>query len=471
MLRFLFAITRNPLSLVGTALTTASAALFVTLYVIELIGFQGGPYLGIITFIALPSMFVLGLLLIPVGMWVRRRRLARADGRAKVDFPVIDLNRGTARRNVVIFGAATLVNFAILAVATYKGVEFSDSNAFCGQTCHSVMAPEYTAYQRSPHSRVHCVDCHIGPGADWFVKSKMSGAWQVVSTALDLYPRPIPTPVHNLRPARDTCEQCHWPTKFHGDRLEVVTRYSEDEANTPLTTVMLLKVGGIQGREAKGIHWHVDPELQIRYKSDESRETITVVEMSRNGEEPTVYYPGGEEPEGGAEGFEGEWRVMDCVDCHNRPTHIYGLPNTELDDALVNGRVDPTLPFFKREGMKLLQQEWASHEEAREAIPTALQRFYEKEFPEVASTRASTVTAAGTELARIWTTNVHPDMNIDWGTYPDHIGHESYPGCFRCHDGDHATADGEYISGDCETCHSLLAWEEEDPEILAELQP
>jgi nitrate/TMAO reductase-like tetraheme cytochrome c subunit len=172
---------------------------------------------------------------------------------------VIDLNVGRTRTLLLLFMALTLVNVVILAVSTYKAVEVMDSTKFCGQACHSVMAPEFTTYQRSPHSRVACVECHIGPGAGWFVKSKLSGSWQLISVSLDLYPRPIPTPVHNLRPARDTCEQCHWPNKFVGDRLKVITRFRDDEANTPEKTVLLLRVGGMQGRESKGIHWHVDP--------------------------------------------------------------------------------------------------------------------------------------------------------------------------------------------------------------------
>ena len=136
-----------------------------------------------------------------------------------------------------------------------------DSTQFCGGTCHTVMTPEFTTYQRSPHSRVKCTECHIGSGADWFVKSKLSGSWQLVSVALDLYPRPIPTPVENLRPARETCEQCHWPTRFVGERLRFFNRFAEDEKQTEKKTVLLMKIGGGETGRAHGIHWHVDPDL------------------------------------------------------------------------------------------------------------------------------------------------------------------------------------------------------------------
>ena len=467
MTKFLMLLTRHPVSLIGSAITTASGMLFLILFGMSLSGFQAGPYIGILAFMVIPGFFVFGLVLIPTGVWLDRRRRRRQAETAEGPFPVLDLNREAARRGVLLFVAATVVNIGIVAVATYKGVEVMDSTAFCGQACHSVMAPEFTTYGRSPHARVKCVECHIGPGADWFVKSKLSGSWQVVSVAFDLYPRPIPTPVHNLRPARETCEQCHWPDKFVGDRLKVITRYQEDETNTPLKTVLLLRVGGVQGRASHGIHWHVDPNIRIRYTSDETRETIHAVELTTpDGKTATFLEEGAEAP-----GPDAQWRVMDCIDCHNRPTHIYRLPGNELDSALEAGRIDASLPFVKREGLRLLKTEWASHDEARTRIPAELQAFYEQQYPEVAKDKAEDIARAGRQVATIWTTNVWPSMNITWGTYPSHIGHQDYPGCFRCHDESHTDAAGDTIPQDCDTCHSLLAMEEESPAILKELNP
>ena len=460
---FLYAITRNAISLAGAALTTAAAISFVLLFVGESLGVGGGPYLGIVTFVILPAVFVFGLLLIPTGIaWQRRRvRRAAARGEAPAMLPVIDLNVGRTRTILLVFLGATLVNVAIIAVSTYKAVEVMDSTKFCGTTCHSVMAPEYTTYQRSPHSRVACVSCHIGPGAGWFVKSKLSGSWQLISVNLKLYPRPIPTPVHNLRPARDTCEQCHWPNKFVGDRLRVITHFQSDETNTALKTILLLRVGGMQGRASKGIHWHVDPGVRIRYLADDKRETIGTVELTRpDGTTTTFASPGAAK--------EGVWRTMDCIDCHNRPSHIYRTPEDELDRALVEDRIDNTLPFVRREGLKALQATYTSHDEARGKIAAAVDAFYANEQPNADPAR---VAAAGRELGAIYATNVYPSMNIRWGTYPSHIGHINSPGCFRCHDGEHADAKGETISQDCETCHTVLAMEEKDPEILKTLQP
>jgi hypothetical protein len=366
----------------------------------------------------------------------------------------------------MLFLLLTLVNLVILATATYKGVEHMETTEFCGETCHSVMIPEFTAYNRSPHARVACVSCHIGPGADWFVKSKLSGSWQVVSVMLDLYPRPIPTPVHNLRPARETCEQCHWPTKFAGDRLAVRTHYADDEANTELKSVLLLRVGGIQGRVAQGIHWHVDPNNEIRYRANEDRSEIYDVELSQADGTKKLFLTGDGTPEDA-----GEWRTMDCIDCHNRPSHIYRLPAPEVDTAILEGRIDRGLPYVRREAIRLLEEEYASHDEAREGIRAGLQVFYSESYPELAAGDGAKIDAAAKAIGNIYCWNVFPEMNIRWGTYPNHIGHETDAGCFRCHDDLHETAEGETISQDCDTCHSLLAMEEEDPAILDELNP
>jgi len=310
---------------------------------------------------------------------------------------------------------------------------------------------------------VPCVKCHIGPGANWFVKSKLSGAWQVVSVTFDLYDRPIPTPVHNLRPARETCAQCHWPSKFVGDRLKVRTHYDNDEENTELKTVLMVRVGGVEGDSSRGIHWHVDPSTEIRYRSSEDRETIYEVEQVMSDGTVRRFLPPNV-PEEGSEGT--SWRTMDCIDCHNRPTHIYQMPDTAVDREITAGRIDRSLPYIRREGVRVLTAEYSSHAEARREISAGITAFYAKEYPELAVSNADEIREAGDALGDAYAVNVFPRMNVQWGTYPDHIGHQVSDGCFRCHDDDHATADGEVISQDCSTCHALLAMEEENPEVL-----
>lgn len=466
MKSFLASMTRNGISLFGTGLAIAALVLIISLFFMTQVGFEGGPYLGIMTFLILPMVFVVGLILIPVGTLLYRRRMRRAPGGETMPaLPVFDLNEPKTRRWLLILLGATMFNVVLVAGATYKGVEVMESVEFCGLACHSVMEPEHTAFQRSSHSRLSCADCHIGPGADWFVKSKLDGAWQLVSVALDLYPRPIPTPLHDLRPARDTCEQCHWPTRFVGDKLKIKKHYEEDEANTELTTALLLRVGGAAGKGSSGIHWHVDPGVSIRYRSDETREEIYEVEYTDEAGELKLFADRKAPEEGGV------WRQMDCVDCHNRPSHNYQAPDSEIDIALRDAVIDRTLPFIKKEGLRIINAEYTSHEEAREAISSELAQYYLENHPVVAADREDDIAAAAAALGDIYSVNVFPQMKVWWDTYPEHIGHERSEGCYRCHGKRLRTADREHISRDCDVCHSVLAEREEDPAILKELNP
>ena len=463
---FLASITRNGISLVGTAVAVAGLVLIISLFFLEQLGFEGGPYLGILTYLILPMIVVIGLLLIPFGSFLYRRRLRRTkEGEGAPALPVFDLNNSKTRNWVLIVCAVTIVNIVVVAGATYKGIHVMETVEFCGLACHSVMEPEHTAHARSPHSRVSCADCHIGPGADWFVKSKLDGAWQLVSVAFDLYPRPVPTPLHDLRPARETCEQCHWPTKFVGDKLKVITHYEDDEESTKLTTALLLKVGGADARGSHDIHWHVDPDVDIRYRSDETREEIYDVEF-KHGDEETVTYSDRKAPDEG-----GVWRSMDCVDCHNRPSHIYESPGPAVDNAITAGLIDRSLPFVKRESMRAIEAEYESHETARVEITDVLTSFYAENYPDLAAERAEDIGAAAAALGDIYSVNVFPQMKVWWDTYPNHIGHEQSDGCFRCHRRSMRTEERVQISDDCDNCHVLLAEEEEDPDIMSVLRP
>jgi hypothetical protein len=342
-----------------------------------------------------------------------------------------------------------------------------DSTTFCGLTCHTVMQPEYTAYQNSPHSHVECVKCHIGPGASWFVKSKMSGLGQVFAVTFNTYPRPIPAPVHNLRPAKETCEDCHWPQKYGQDRVEVHPKFADDEANTKTETVLLMKIGG--GNRGLGIHGtHLGKrpgEVMIRYwHKDEGRQEIPVLEYTVNGK-TTVYASGDAKPNG--PGL--TEREMDCMDCHNRPAHAYELPDGALDKAMANGLISPALPYAKKKGLEILKTEYKTREEAAQKIPAAFTAYYQQSYPAVYQQHTADVQAAAQEVLAIWNRNIFPDMNVTWGKYPINIGHNDFPGCFRCHDGSHAEKGGNTITQDCNACHNLLGMDEKNPKILQDL--
>jgi hypothetical protein len=460
----------NPTSMVGAVLTTSSAATLLVFWIYEIV--KGGPihpYTGIVFFLILPAGFVLGLLLIPAGALARRRRL-HARGLLPSVYPRVDFHEPVLRRGAALVAGATILNLAILGTATYRGVEHMDSVSFCGETCHSVMAPEYAAYLDSPHSRVACVECHIGPGAPWFVRAKISGVRQVFAVTFNTHSRPIPSPVKHLRPARETCEQCHWPQKFHGDKFLVRTKYLPDEKNTPATTVLVLKLGGRTTQGLVGIHGrHLDTTERISYVAiDDRRQVIPRVSyLADDGK--TVEYLSTEVKTTPEQLARGETRKMDCVDCHNRPKHAFELPERAVDRAIAAGRISRELPFVKKKAVELLRADYPTQASAAEAIGKGLVEFYRTSYPETyANHRALVETAAG-EVQAVYRRNVFPDMKVVWGVHPNNIGHEDFLGCFRCHDDNHKSADGKTITQDCSACHTLLAQDEEDPKVLSDL--
>jgi hypothetical protein len=461
---------QNPTTLVGAVLTTSTALTMIIFWFYAL--FLPGPphpYAGILMFLILPGFFLLGLFLMPVGVILRKRGLLR-HGELPTLYPAVDLSLPTARRAAVYVAVATALNFVIVGTATYHGVEYMDSTTFCGTTCHTVMQPEFTAYQNSPHSRVACVDCHIGPGASWFVRSKLSGLRQVFAVTFHTYSRPIPSPVQHLRPARETCEQCHWPQRFTGDKLLIETHYKDDEKNTPQTDVLLLKVGGLTWHGLVGIHGHhLSDGSRIRYIStDAQRQVIPVVYYTDDAGKTTKFVSS--DTKLTKEQLDnGDHRVMDCIDCHNRPTHAFEMPESAVDKQMALGRISPELPYIKKEAVELLKVDYPSRDIAKQRILAGINNFYRSNYLNIYETRRTIVQQSAQEVANIYLRNIFPDMRVTWGTHPNNLGHNDFPGCFRCHDGSHMSADGQIITNDCSACHELLAMDEENPKILSEL--
>ena len=447
---------RSPLSVAGMVLTTISAALFLVVFLADLFGLHTNPYLGIVFFLILPGLFLFGLALVPIGAWLERRRQRRGRVPSAAHWPRLDLNDPVQRRGVLIFLTMTLANVVIVSLAAYRGIEFMDSVQFCGQVCHSVMKPEFTAYQDGPHSRVTCVQCHIGAGASWFAKSKISGARQVLAVTFHTYSRPIPSPVQNLRPARDTCEQRHWPEKFHGDKIVRVFEYGEDEKNTESVTTLQVHVGGGSERLgiAQGIHWHMNVANEVEYiATDDKRQVIPWVRVKDRFGNVREYTAEGAKPE---ELAKGERRRMDCMDCHNRPSHpMAATPERAVNQRMARGDIPKTLPFVRRETVKALKANYPSQERAEEGISRSLRDFYRSQFPTDFMSRRQEVEKAANAAIDIYRRNVFPEMNVAFGTYANNIGHMDFPGCFRCHDDSHASKDGKKIGQDCETCHSI----------------
>jgi nitrate/TMAO reductase-like tetraheme cytochrome c subunit len=472
----------NPVSLAGGAITTASGVTMIGYWLLEIfVHSNSNPYLGIIFLLLLPAVFIGGLLLIPLGIWLRRRKLLK-DGLIPAQFPKVDFNDKIFRHGVDIVLVATILNFLVVAIASYRGAAYMDSPQFCGQSCH-VMHPEYTAYKISAHSHVDCVACHIGSGAASYFAAKVNGTKQLIEVSfhplaplapklIPDYPTPIDSPVRNLRPAREICEGCHTPARFVGDKLLVKSFFADDEANTETQTVLVLHLGGRDSlSHLTGIHGVHLGHIEF-VATDPTRTTIPWVEKRNDDGSVTTFAAS----TAGKTAPKGERRVMDCIDCHNRAAHTFVTPEEALNRAMAEGAVSPELPWVHKKGMELLQAKYASEDDASAKIPAQLTAFYQSEHPGVLAAKAALVKAAGEQIATLYNQNVFPYMKVTWGTHPNHIGHNqfghgTYPGCYRCHDGDHASTQDatKSITQDCAACHNLLVQDEAKPKVLADL--
>jgi len=456
-----FILTRHWLSLVGAALVITALISWLFVLPQQIRGHVDNPYIGIVIFLVIPIVFLTGLALIPVGVYLSKRRIRQ--GLAQ---DVFDRN-AAIRRSAWFFGITTLVNVVIGTQVTYRAVEHMETPQFCGATCHS-MKPEFSAYQNSLHSRVECVECHVTPGAAGWIYSKINGARQLVETVLNDYPRPIPSALESNRlvPARQTCENCHWPQKLGGVRLRVFSKFAEDETNSRTETVLLMFVGG---NRISGIHGaHFGPGVHIRFAAaDPKRQTIPWVEYRNSQTGETRKFVSSDQSTKSPNSL--PEHDMECVDCHNRPTHNFDLPDAAMDKALALGEIPVTLPFIKKKGVEVLKVQYASSAEASAHVPQAITSFYEQNYSALFQTRADDIRRAGQAVLAIYNRNVFPELKVAWGTYPDNLGHMNFPGCFRCHDGSHSTADGKTVSQDCNLCHEPLAMDEASPEILKTL--
>ncbi len=445
---------RSPLGVMGVTITTISATLMIIGVLLDILGFFHNPYFGVIIYMILPAGMVAGLIMIPIAAYLRRRKWHKTG----VEKGHLQLNLSHPKHRLFLVGfiALTVVNVTILAIVGYEGYHFTDSPYFCGMVCHQVMAPEYTAYKRSPHSRVPCVECHIGPGATWFVKAKLSGLRQVWAVAMNSYERPIPVPVEELRPARDTCEQCHWPEKFYGKKVKEYYRFSNSDQKNPEKTEIRLHIGGHNPKtgQFEGIHWHVSKDVVVRYlAADRKRTKIARIQVKRPDGSVDEFVKSDTEVE---EGFEPQWRVMDCIDCHNRPTHIYEMPEDVVDFGLLSGRINSDIPGIREDSLTVIQIDYKTRDEAKKQMVTKLLELQKKRNPEVAQRYEKDIKSAGNYLLEKYLANVWPEQKVLWGTYKGHLGHqwaeEGY-GCWRCHDEEHINLDGEAISQDCGLCH------------------
>ncbi|MEZ5197444.1 MAG: NapC/NirT family cytochrome c [Bacteroidales bacterium] len=450
----------NWTTLIGVTIATVSLFMIVFLIVISMFFAEGGTYLGLVIWIVLPVFLVIGLILIPIGMIVKKRRDKKREVVYEKKWPKIDFNEPGTRNAAMIFGIGSIFFLLLSAVGSYEAFHYTESVEFCGTLCHQVMKPEYVAYQNSSHARVSCVECHVGTGADWYMRSKLSGLYQVYAVLANVYPKPIPTPVRNLRPARETCEECHWPQKFYARQLIVEKHYLADEENTEWVINLQMKTGpshSALGLE-EGIHWHINPDVKVEYVATDSvRQNIPWVRYT-NLKTDEVFIFEDEENRLSEEELAGmEIRKMDCMDCHNRPSHDYRTPFKFVNDAITAGNIPKELPEIKLVSMGILAMDFPTTDSAMQYIESEINDYYSSNYEDLYNENYALIEKAIAGIQEEFKLNVFPEMKVKWSAYHNNIGHLEFNGCFRCHNDKHTTSAGRVITKDCNLCHSIVA--------------
>ncbi len=446
----------NPLSLVGMVIVATNFALIVFITLMIMLTDHSGPYADIVIYFLLPLVASGGIVLMVVGAVLERRR--KRAGLPERRLPVVDFNDARQRTTVLTLVATFVVLTLAYAFAGYKTYEFSESTQFCGTTCHGIMKPEFTAHRVSQHAEVDCVECHVGSGAKYFVEAKLGGTRMLMGTLTGRYSRPIPVPVHNLRPSPETCETCHGPRIQATQRLESHTVYRTDSANTPWTVDLILRMGQVEGvtDPPARMHWHSSTTRQIQYAtSDGKRVDIPWLQVERL--DGTVRTYRRTDSTATAEELAAlPRRTMDCVDCHNRAGHYIRPPAQAVNEAMSLALIDPALPDLKRVAVEALDADYATRDAAHADIRNRIETLYRDDHPTVATAMKPQIDRAIVELQNIYDRNYDPFMKTNWKSYPDNAGHMYSQGCFRCHDGKHVADDGHVLSNDCTLCHTLV---------------
>ncbi|TET94913.1 MAG: cytochrome C [Candidatus Zixiibacteriota bacterium] len=449
---------RHPLAALGGALLLAGGFLFLILILIDLSSDVENPYRSLVTFVAAPAVILLGFALFLIAIWLQVRAARRRGEKVRFNLS-IDPTDPSYMRNLWLFLGFSAVLIFVVAYSGTRAYDATDSVGFCGETCHVIMEPQNVTYHNSPHARVPCVECHIGPGASFWVKAKFDGIRQVFATIFNTFSRPIETPVVNLRPAQETCEECHWPRQFYGEKLVTHTYYRTDEENSPWTINLLVKIGGGNPRTGKleGIHWHMLDANTVEYLAlDRKRQEIPWVRLVNSDGDTIVYVdPDADIPDLNDPAT--EIRRFDCMDCHNRPSHSFLPPAKALNLALSTRNISPGLPYVREVGLSLLNDEYDSKQEALAAISQGLFEYYQENYPELLEAKKDEIDQATRSLLTIYNQNFFPEMKTDYRARENNLSHFVNDGCFRCHDGVKENEEGGTLSSACTSCHLIVA--------------
>jgi nitrate/TMAO reductase-like tetraheme cytochrome c subunit/mono/diheme cytochrome c family protein len=347
-----------------------------------------------------------------------------------------------------VLGVLTMV----LLIGAAYGWEYTNSPEFCGTTCHT-MPPEYSAYLASPHARIACVDCHIGKG---FIATRISrkagDIRHIIATTFKTYEYPIRA--GQLRPARETCEKCHFPEKFSYDSLVEIKSFSNDKDNTSFSTYLVMKIGGGNQRQGlgKGIHWHIENKIYF-LPTDELEQDIPYIRVMNSDGTFTEYV----DAESGLDPQTvdaSKLKEMDCITCHNRITHSVFPPEDVVDQLIARNLISPLIPEIHNKAIEVYSQIYETTEKGVIGI-AGLEEYYRSYYPDFYAVNSQLIKNAIAVLQDEYRASVYPEQKSDWNTHPNNVGHKYFPGCYRCHDGKHLNAGQQAIRLECNLCHSV----------------
>jgi nitrate/TMAO reductase-like tetraheme cytochrome c subunit len=450
---------RNWITIIGSLIAAINLLLIIVLFLISTLFNKNETNLGLFIYIILPGFLLLGLIMMPFGIIIsRKKRIASGQDEIR-KLPTVDLNNPKHRKAFIIFTVATVIILFLSTYGSFEAFHLTESVEFCGTLCHKVMEPEYTAYQNSSHANVACVECHVGSGASWYVKSKLSGLHQVYAVATKTYPSPIETPLHDLRPARETCERCHWPQKFYARNLHTNKYYLADSLNSEWNITLQMKIGPEFSNLGfkEGIHWHINPNTNIEYISEnDQRELITYVKYTNKATGEVTIYRNPDIDISDSTISASSARTMDCIDCHNRPSHKYSSPPVYFDKAMLTNEISQDIPFVKRTAMGILRNNFPDKDTAFMKIKEGIINYYKSDFSDYFSRNSAKIDSSVAALQKAYSRNTFAGMKVSYDVYPDHIGHLEVEGCFRCHNGAFKSENGRKISKDCNLCHTII---------------
>lgn len=456
-------LSRSRISLIGGVVVAIVLPVLLLSIFVDILGIVENPYFSFLIYLVIGPIFIVGLLMLIGGTLFGDDK--DNIGHQVVEYFEEELKRpgrfSRIRKLILLTSLTTVVTLVVVSIISFAGLQYTDTIAFCGQFCHRVMEPEYVTYKNSPHSQVSCVECHIGAGSKWSTKSKFSGVRQLVAVLRDSYSRPIPTPIKALRPERSICESCHRPEVFHGQKLYISDKFLSDEENTHLQTVMIMKIGSgdLSGREAHDIHWHISENNKVSFVSSEDREEIYEVSLNDPDQQKVVYRNTVTENQLSGKQDMVEY-VMDCMDCHNRPTHVFRSPEKAVDRKIADGVIPRNIPFIRKQGLEVITKKYASQDVARRGIAQELLDWYREHYPDLVENERDALDQAVRGVQEAYMENVFPQMNIQWGAYRSFTGHEGGSGCYRCHNDEFRSDDGKSIPHNCDICHITLIEDE-----------